>query len=55
MADFTASQARPARQISLVSMALAIVMFVGCLGLVQLVGFTASTSQGVFIAQTSER
>lgn len=55
MADFSASQSRSAPRLSLVGMALAVVMFVGCLGLAQLAGFTASPSQSVFISQAAER
>ncbi len=54
MADFSAPQSRSAPRFSVVSMLLAIVMFVGCLGLAQLAGFTASPAQSVFISQVSE-
>lgn len=55
MADFSAPQARPERQVSLAGMIIAAVMFAGCLALVQVSGLASSASPRLFIAETVQR
>jgi hypothetical protein len=55
MADYSAPQGRSERPVSLVAMAIAVVMFAACFGLLQLSGLVDSGAPRLFIADTIER
>ncbi|MCC5982362.1 MAG: hypothetical protein JJU26_11665 [Oceanicaulis sp.] len=55
MADYSAPQGRPGRPVSVIAMALAAVMFAGCLALIQVSGLASSASPRLFIADSVER